>query len=39
MQRDVEVNNYLESQNWKVLRFWSEQIEKKSGGMCGYNPI
>ncbi|MDP3681746.1 MAG: very short patch repair endonuclease [Flavobacterium sp.] len=28
MQRDVEVNKYLESQNWKVLRFWSEQIEK-----------
>lgn len=28
MQRDIEVNNYLESQNWKVLRFWSEDIEK-----------
>ena len=28
MQRDIEVNKYLESQNWKVLRFWSEQIEK-----------
>lgn len=28
MQRDVEVNVYLESQNWKVLRFWSEDIEK-----------
>ncbi|KIA84777.1 very short patch repair endonuclease [Flavobacterium sp. AED] len=28
MQRDVEVNNYLESQNWKVLRFWSAEIEK-----------
>lgn len=28
MQRDIEVNTYLESQNWKVLRFWSEQIEK-----------
>jgi DNA mismatch endonuclease (patch repair protein) len=28
IQRDIEVNNYLESQNWKVLRFWSEQIEK-----------
>ena len=24
IQRDIEVNNYLESQNWKVLRFWSE---------------
>ena len=28
MQRDVEVNNYLESQNWKVIRFWSHEIEK-----------
>ncbi|WP_291098775.1 MULTISPECIES: DUF559 domain-containing protein [unclassified Flavobacterium] len=28
MQRDVEVNNYLASQNWKVLRFWSGEIEK-----------
>ena len=28
IQRDIEVNTYLESQNWKVLRFWSEQIEK-----------
>jgi DNA mismatch endonuclease (patch repair protein) len=28
IQRDIEVNNYLESRNWKVLRFWSEQIEK-----------
>jgi DNA mismatch endonuclease (patch repair protein) len=27
MQRDIEVNNYLESQNWKVLRFWSTEIE------------
>jgi DNA mismatch endonuclease (patch repair protein) len=27
-QRDVEVNNYLESQNWKVIRFWSHEIEK-----------
>lgn len=27
-ERDVEVNNYLESQNWKVLRFWSQEIEK-----------
>lgn len=27
-QRDVAVNNYLESQNWKVIRFWSEDIEK-----------
>ncbi|WP_349679388.1 MULTISPECIES: DUF559 domain-containing protein [unclassified Flavobacterium] len=28
IQRDVEVNNYLASQNWKVLRFWSGEIEK-----------
>jgi DNA mismatch endonuclease (patch repair protein) len=28
MQRDIEVNKYLESQNWKVLRFWSAEIEK-----------
>jgi DNA mismatch endonuclease (patch repair protein) len=28
IQRDIEVNTYLESRNWKVLRFWSEQIEK-----------
>ncbi|WP_281227624.1 very short patch repair endonuclease [Flavobacterium aquiphilum] len=29
IQRDVEVTNYLESQNWKVIRFWSHEIEKK----------
>lgn len=29
IQRDIEVNTYLESQNWKVLRFWSEDIKKK----------
>lgn len=29
IQRDIEVNNYLESQNWKVIRFWSHEIEKK----------
>lgn len=28
MQRDVEVNTYLESQNWKVLRFWSDDVKK-----------
>nr|WP_314897912.1 very short patch repair endonuclease [uncultured Flavobacterium sp.] len=28
IQRDLEVSNYLESQNWKVLRFWSVEIEK-----------
>ena len=30
-QRDVEVNTYLESQNWKVIRFWSREVEKKLG--------
>ncbi len=25
--RDKEVNNYLKSQGWKVLRFWGKQIE------------
>jgi len=28
-QRDIEVNNYLELQNWRVIRFWSREIEKK----------
>jgi DNA mismatch endonuclease (patch repair protein) len=28
-QRDIEVNNYLELQNWSVIRFWSREIEKK----------
>jgi DNA mismatch endonuclease (patch repair protein) len=28
MQRDIEVNAFLESQNWKVLRFWSEDIKE-----------
>src|SRR6478752_5302824 len=27
-QRDIEVNTYLGSQNWKVIRFWSHDIEK-----------
>jgi DNA mismatch endonuclease (patch repair protein) len=27
-ERDVEVNSYLESQNWKVIRFWSHEIKK-----------
>lgn len=26
-QRDIEVNQYLESHDWKVLRFWSAHIE------------
>jgi DNA mismatch endonuclease (patch repair protein) len=29
MQRDIEVNNYLASQGWKVIRFWSKEVEKK----------
>ena len=28
IQRDIEVNTYLESQNWKILRFWSKEIKK-----------
>jgi DNA mismatch endonuclease (patch repair protein) len=28
IQRDIEVNYYLESQNWKVIRFWCHEIEK-----------
>ena len=28
MQRDIEVNTHLESQNWKILRFWSNDIKK-----------
>jgi DNA mismatch endonuclease (patch repair protein) len=29
MKRDIEVNEYLLSKNWKVLRFWSKQIQKE----------
>jgi DNA mismatch endonuclease (patch repair protein) len=28
IQRDIEVNNYLKSQGWKLIRFWSEEVEK-----------
>lgn len=28
IQRGIEVNTYLESQNWKILRFWSNDIKK-----------
>lgn len=31
IQRDIEVNAYLKSQNWKVLRFWSNDIKKNLG--------
>lgn len=27
MQRDKEVNEYLVSSGWKVLRFWSKEIK------------
>ncbi|OGS72658.1 MAG: very short patch repair endonuclease [Flavobacteria bacterium RIFCSPLOWO2_12_FULL_35_11] len=30
-QRDIEVNNYLKSQGWKVIRFWSAEVEKELG--------
>ena len=30
--RDKEVNEYLESNGWKVLRFWGKQIEKDAAG-------
>ncbi|HLF52571.1 very short patch repair endonuclease [Flavobacterium sp.] len=33
IHRDIEVNNYLESLGWKVIRFWSKEIKKKSGFM------
>lgn len=29
MKRDVEVNAHLISNNWKVLRFWSKEIQKE----------
>ncbi|OIV43466.1 very short patch repair endonuclease [Flavobacterium johnsoniae] len=29
MKRDIEVNDYLLSKNWKVLRFWSKEIQKE----------
>lgn len=28
IQRDIEVNAHLEAQNWKILRFWSNDIKK-----------
>lgn len=28
IQRDIEVNVHLESQNWKILRFWGTDIKK-----------
>ncbi|PBJ11086.1 very short patch repair endonuclease [Flavobacterium sp. ACN6] len=29
MRRDEQVNAYLLSQNWTVIRFWSKQIQKE----------
>lgn len=28
IQRDIEVNAHLEAENWKILRFWSNDIKK-----------
>lgn len=28
IQRDIEVNNYLTAQGWKVVRFWSKEVKK-----------
>lgn len=28
IQRDIEVNEYLTSQGWKVIRFWSKEVKK-----------
>lgn len=30
MQRDIEVNEKLESEGWLVLRFWGNDIKKKT---------
>ncbi len=32
MARDLEVNDYLTSHGWTVLRFWGKQIEKDTAG-------
>ncbi|MBP6757536.1 MAG: very short patch repair endonuclease [Bacteroidia bacterium] len=28
IQRDIEVNNYLTAQGWKIIRFWSKEVKK-----------
>lgn len=30
MERDKEVNEYLQSEGWIVLRFWGKQIKKET---------
>ncbi|WNY22738.1 Very short patch repair protein [Methanimicrococcus hongohii] len=30
MERDIEVNEYLESEGWIVLRFWGKDIKKNT---------
>ena len=32
MARDEEVNDYLTSHGWTVLRFWGKQIQKDAAG-------
>ena len=32
ISRDKEVNDYLITHGWKVLRFWGKQIEKDTAG-------
>ena len=32
IQRDCEVNEYLESNGWTVIRFWGKQIERDVKG-------
>lgn len=33
IERDKEVNEYLTSQGWTVLRFWSQQVKKDLDGV------
>jgi DNA mismatch endonuclease (patch repair protein) len=28
IQRDIEVNSYLTTKEWKVIRFWSKEVKK-----------
>ena len=32
MARDKEVNFYLESHGWKVMRFWGKEIQRDAAG-------